>query len=171
MKELILDLRHEFSRHRRLAERAMMQLDDDAFFRRPQNQVNSLALIVKHLSGNLRARWTNFLTNDGETGRDRDAEFVVGPDDTRTHLMAQWDAGWGALEETIESLSQTNSQQIITIRGEPHTVQQALLRGLSHAAYHTGQILYLVRLWKPDAPWLTIAPGKSQSHKASYRNA
>jgi uncharacterized damage-inducible protein DinB len=171
MKELIADLRDEFSRHRRLAERAMAQLDDEEFFRRPQSHVNSVALIVKHLAGNLRWRWTDFLTTDGETGRDRDDEFIVGPHDTRTHLMAQWDAGWGALEETIKSLNQSNLRQSITIRGEPHTVQQALLRGLSHAAYHTGQILYLVRLWKPDAPWLTIAPGESQSHKASYRNA
>jgi len=164
MNELIPDLRHEFRRHRRLAERAMAQLGDDTFFRRPDKQVNPVALIVKHLAGNLRSRWSNFLTNDGETNRNRDDEFVLGPQDTRSHLMAQWDAGWGALEATLESLNPSNRQQIVTIRGEPHTVQQALLRGLTHAAYHTGQILYLVRLWKPDSAWLTIAPGESASH-------
>ena len=171
MLELFADLEHEFKRHRRLAELAMAQLDDDAFFRRPDKQVNPVALIVKHLAGNLRSRWSSFLTSDGEKNRQRDDEFVLGPHDTRAHLMAQWDAGWSALEETLKTLAQSNPQQTVTIRGEPHTVQQALLRGLSHAAYHTGQILYLVRLWKPDAPWLTIAPGESQSHKASYRNA
>jgi hypothetical protein len=169
MKELIADLQHEFRRHRRLAERAMGALEDEAFFRRPQPQVNPVALIVKHLAGNLRARWTGFLTSDGETHRNRDEEFVLGQPDTRVHLMEQWDAGWAALERTLESLKETNPQQIVTIRGEEHTVQQALLRGLSHVAYHTGQILYLARLWKPDAPWLTIAPGESQSHQASYR--
>jgi hypothetical protein len=146
-------------------------LDDEAFFRRPEKQVNPVALIVKHLAGNLRSRWTDFLTNDGETNRNRDDEFVVGPQDTRSSLMLQWDEGWRALEETLKTLDQTNPQKIITIRGEPHSVQQALLRGLAHTAYHTGQILYLVRMWKPDAPWLTIAPGESRSHKAAYRTA
>jgi uncharacterized damage-inducible protein DinB len=165
------DFQHEFSRHRQLAERAMAQLDDDAFFRRPDKQVNPVALIVKHLAGNLRSRWTGFLTNDGDMpSRNRDDEFLVGSDDSRAHLMAQWEAGWSVLEETLKSLKQSDLQQTVMIRGEPHSVQQALLRGLSHAAYHTGQILYLVRLWKPDSAWLTIPPGQSRSHKASYRN-
>ena len=147
----------------------MGELEDEAFFRRPQPQVNPVALIVKHLSGNLRARWTDFLTRDGDSNRDRDDEFVLGPQDTREQLMAQWNVGWGALEAALESLKEANPQQIVTIRGEAHSVQQALLRGLSHAAYHTGQIVYLVRLWKPDAPWLTIAPGERRTHKGSYR--
>jgi uncharacterized damage-inducible protein DinB len=171
MKELIADLQHEFRRHRRLAERAMGALMDEAFFRRPEPQVNPVALIVKHLAGNLRSRWTGFLASDGEKHRNRDDEFVLGPADTREHLMEQWDAGWQALETTLASLNETNPQQIVLIRGEEHTVQQALLRGVTHVAYHTGQILYLARLWKPDAPWLTIAPGGSQSHKGAYRKA
>ena len=170
MKELIADLQHEFRRHRRLAEEAIRQLDDEAFFRRPQKQVNPVALIVKHLAGNLRSRWTDLLSKDGEANRNRDDEFVLGPQDTRSRLMVQWEIGWGALEESLNSLSESDLQKIIAIRGEPHTVQQALLRALSHAAYHTGQILYLVRLWKPDSAWLTIAPGESQRHRASYRN-
>ena len=147
----------------------MAELDDEAFFRRPATQVNAVALIVKHLAGNLRSRWTGFLTSDGEKNRNRDDEFVVAPQDTRSSLMAQWDDGWHALEETLETLDQTDPQTIITIRGETHSVQQALLRGLSHAAYHTGQILYLARMWKPDAPWLTIPPGESKSHTPGYR--
>jgi uncharacterized damage-inducible protein DinB len=171
MNDLIPDFQHEFRRHRQLAERAMAQLDDEAFFRRPEKQVNPVALIVKHLAGNLRSRWTDLLTSDGEMpGRNRDDEFVVGPDDSRSHLMAQWEAGWAALEATLDSLKPSDLEKTITIRGERHSVQQALLRGMSHVAYHTGQILYLVRLWKPDAAWLTIAPGQSLSHKASYRN-
>src|SRR3954470_11620613 len=79
MKELIANLEHEFRRHRRLAERAMSALDDTRFFRKPEPQVNSVALIVKHLAGNLRARWTDFLLRDGDAGRNRDDEFILGP--------------------------------------------------------------------------------------------
>lgn len=170
--QTITDFQHEFRRHRLLAEKAMGQLDDEAFFRRPGEQVNPVALIVKHLAGNLRSRWTDFLTADGDAPtRNRDSEFIVEASDSRSHLMEQWEAGWGALEKTLESLNPSDLGKVITIRGEPHSVQQALLRGLCHAAYHTGQITYLVRLLKPDAAWLTIAPGQSKSHKPSYRSS
>ncbi len=168
---LIADLEHEFHQYRQLAERAMVQLDDEAFFRAPGEHVNSVALIVKHLSGNLLSRWTNFLTTDGDKpSRNRDDEFILSPDDTHSRLMERWQAGWGALEKTLQSLQEIDLQKTITIRGEPHTVQQSLLRGLNHAAYHSGQILYLVRLLKPDATWLTIAPGQSKSHRPGYRS-
>ena len=202
MNELIADLGHEFRRHRQLAERAMAELDDEAFFRRPpppppppsaqqqqqpppaalprESLTNPVAVIVKHLAGNLRSRWTDFLTSDGEKlqgehRRDRDDEFVIGPQDTRARLMGQWAAGWEALEETLASMEASMEasnlvQTTVKIRGENHSVQQALLRGLTHVAYHTGQILYLVRWLKPDAAWLTIAPGKSASHRAAYRS-
>ena len=168
---LIADLEHEFHQYRQLAERAMVQLDDEAFFRPPGEHVNSVALIVKHLSGNLLSRWTNFLTTDGDKpSRNRDDEFILSPDDTHSRLMERWQAGWSALEKTLQSLQEIDLQKTITIRGEPHTVQQSLLRGLNHAAYHSGQILYLVRLLKPDATWLTIAPGQSKSHRPGYRS-
>jgi uncharacterized damage-inducible protein DinB len=168
---LIADLEHEFRQYRQLAERAMVQLDDEAFFRRPGEQVNSVALIVKHLSGNLLSRWTDFLTTDGEKpSRNRDDEFVITPDDTRSQLMERWQAGWSAVANALQSLQDSDLQRTITIRGEPHTAQQALLRGLNHAAYHTGQILYLARFLKSDATWLTIAPGQSKSHRPGYRN-
>jgi uncharacterized damage-inducible protein DinB len=168
---LIGDFQLEFRQYRRLCEQAMAQLDDEAFARRIGEQVNSVALIVKHLSGNLLSRWTDFLTTDGDKpSRNRDNEFVLAPEDTRSQLMDRWQAGWGALENTLQSLTESDLQKSITIRGEPHTVQQSLLRGLSHAAYHTGQILYLVRYLKPDATWLTIAPSQSKSHRPGYRS-
>src|SRR2546421_12523059 len=102
MNDLLTDFRHEFRRHKDLAEKAMSQLSDEKFFQWPGKQVNPVALIVKHLAGNLRSRWSDFLTNDGETNRNRDDEFVLGPQDTRSHLMAQWDVGWGALEASLE---------------------------------------------------------------------
>jgi hypothetical protein len=144
-------------------------LDDQEFFRRPAEHVNPVALIVKHLAGNLASRWTDFLTSDGEkANRNRDGEFLLSEHDTRANLLADWERGWQVLFDTLDSLTESDLDRTVTIRGENHRVSQALLRGLSHAAYHTGQILYLVRLWRPDSPWLTIPPGQSQKRGGSY---
>lgn len=164
------DLLHEFRRHRALAERAMNDLDDKAFFARPVPHVNPIATIVKHLAGNLLSRWTDFLTTDGEKPtRNRDGEFLLTPNDTRERLMHEWNLGWNALLATADVLTDADLDKTITIRGEPHTVYQALVRALTHVAYHTGQILYLVRLLNPTAQWQTIAPGQSAAHRPNYR--
>jgi Protein of unknown function (DUF1572) len=170
MSTLIADLTHEFHRHKDLADRAMTGLTAAAFFQRPGEAVNPIGLIVKHLAGNLRSRWMDFLTTDGDKPtRDRDSEFVLSPDDTQAKLLAAWDRGWATLFNTVAGLTDTDLGKTTTIRGEPHTAQQALVRGLTHAAYHVGQILYVARLLNPDAPYLTIAPGGSQEHKPRYR--
>ena len=172
MSNLIADIRFEFQRHKELAERAMGSLDDETFFRRPGEVVNPIALIVKHLAGNLQSRWSDFLTSDGDKPtRNRDQEFVITPQDTRANLMAQWEAGWSTLLGTIDQLRETDLDKTITIRGEPHSARQALLRSLTHTIYHIGQILYLARWLRPDAKWLTIAPGQSKSHEAGYRKS
>jgi uncharacterized damage-inducible protein DinB len=169
MADLLADLRHDFRRHKDLADRAMAHLDDSEFFRRPAEHVNSVALIVKHLAGNLASRWTDFLTTDGEkASRDRDGEFLLTEQDTRASLLAAWERGWTALFDTFAGLGESDLDKSVTIRGESHRVTQALLRGLSHAAYHAGQILYLVRLWRPDSPWLTVAPGQSRKVRGGY---
>jgi uncharacterized damage-inducible protein DinB len=170
MDALFQDLLHELRRHRSLAEQAMSELDDESFFRPPAPQLNSVAIIVKHLAGNLRSRWTDFLTTDGEkTTRNRDNEFEITSADSRERLMASWNQGWGVLLQTVESLSTTDLDKTVTIRGEPHSARQASLRGMTHIAYHVGQILYLVRLLKPDAAWQTIAPGQSRAYRGEYR--
>ncbi|MCC7083680.1 MAG: DUF1572 family protein [Pirellulales bacterium] len=170
MDHVLTDLVHEFRRHKDLADRAMSSLDDAAFFQRPAEQVNPIALIVKHLAGNLKSRWTDFLTTDGEKPtRNRDGEFIVTPDDTRPALYAAWEQGWQTLFDTLASLQPADLGRLITIRGESQTVCQALIRGLCHVAYHTGQVVYLARLGNAEALWLTIAPGKSQQHQANYR--
>jgi uncharacterized damage-inducible protein DinB len=167
---LLQDLVHEFHRHKSLADRATSALDDAAFFHRPADQVNPIALIVKHLAGNLKSRWTDFLTTDGEKPtRNRDSEFVLTDQDTRTALTSAWEQGWQTLLNTLASLQPADLEKSITIRGESQTAYQALIRGLCHVAYHTGQITYLARVGNANAPWLTIAPGKSQQHEASYR--
>jgi uncharacterized damage-inducible protein DinB len=170
MSDLLADLTHEFRRHKSLADRALAALDDQDFFRRPAEHVNSVALIVKHLAGNLVSRWTDFLTSDGEKpNRDRDREFILMDQDTRTTLLTAWERGWQALLDTVAGLSAADLERTVTIRGEGHTVRQALLRGATHIAYHTGQILYLVRLLRPDSAWLTVAPGQSKGLPGTYR--
>lgn len=169
MGDLLADVRYEFRHSKDMADRAMAQLDDQQFFRRPADHMNPVAVIVKHLAGNLASRWRDFLSGDGEAaGRDRDGEFLLSDRDTRQSLLAAWEGGWQALFDTLERMQESDLEKFVTIRGEQHSVPQALLRGLSHAAYHTGQILYLVRLWRPDGPWLTIAPGQSRSARGAY---
>jgi uncharacterized damage-inducible protein DinB len=170
MNDFLADLHHEFQRHKSLAERAMAQLDDRDFFRRPGELVNPVALVVKHLAGNMASRWTEFLTTDGEKpSRDRDAEFLLTEDDTRENLMAAWERGWATLFETLAKLTDHDLPARVTIRGEPHTALQALLRGMTHVAYHTGQVAYLARLLRPDSTWLTIPPGQSRNVPGAYR--
>ena len=171
MGDLLADLTHEFRRHKDLADRAMAGLEDEQFFHRPGESVNPIALIVKHLGGNLASRWSDFLTTDGnKPSRDRDGEFLLTEQDTRANLLAAWERGWRTLFDTLDSLQASDLEKTVTIRGEAHTVVQALLRGVTHAAYHTGQILYVDRLLCPDGGWLTIAPGQSRSHqRGAYR--
>jgi hypothetical protein len=126
-----------------------------------------VAIIVKHLAGNLKSRWTDFLTSDGDKPwRDRDGEFLIGPDDTRARLVAAWEEGWAALSGTLSTLGEADILKPITIRGEKHTVLQAIQRSLGHVSYHVGQILYVARLVN-EGPWqwITIPPGQSQRFK------
>ena len=166
MSSLIADVTDEFRRYKGQADKAMAELPDETFFRKPGEVVNPVALIVKHMAGNLASRWTDFLTTDGEKpARDRDGEFVLIPADTRASLLAAWERGWGILFATLGGLTEVDLDRTVTVRGEPHRVQQALLRGLNHAVYHVGQILYLARMFNPGGTWLTIPPGQSRTYK------
>ena len=172
MNDFLEDVRHEFRRHKGLADRAMAGLDDDQFFHRPGPLVNPIALIVKHLAGNMVSRWTDFLTSDGEkTTRDRDGEFLLTEADTRAHLMADWERGWSILFDALAGLTDEDLGRTVTIRGEPHSVRQALMRGMTHVAYHIGQILYLARLIRPESDWLTVPPGQSRGLPGAYRRS
>ena len=170
MDDFLDDVRHEFRRHKGLADRAMQPLDDDQFFHRPGTLVNPIALIVKHLAGNMASRWTDFLTTDGEKpSRDRDGEFLLTDSDTRVELMASWERGWSTLFGTLEGMSDSDLGRKVTIRAEPQSARQALMRGMTHVAYHTGQIVYLARLIRPESPWLTVPPGASRGIPGAYR--
>ena len=158
------------TRYRRMIDAAVRQLSDEAFFARPKKHVHSVAVLVRHLGGNLQSRWTNFLTEDGEKpNRNRDQEFEDWPDD-RDALMAYFDAGWQCLTDTLDSLSADELTRTVTIRGEPLAVPQAILRSLTHTSYHVGQLLLVARLMHDDDgswEWLTIPPGGSEAHDAA----
>lgn len=162
MGSLIEDARDEFLKYKTLAEKAMGGLDDQAFFERLGPPCNPIALIVKHMGGNLRSRWTDLLTSDGEKpNRNREGEFAIFETDTRASLMAGWEEGWATLLRALDDLSDADLGREVLIRGEKHTGQQAILRALNHAAYHVGQVMYVARLLRPDSEWATIAPGGS----------
>jgi hypothetical protein len=158
------DVLFSFGKQKQMGEKAFGQLQDDEFFRSPAEGSNSVAVIVKHLAGNLKSRWTDFLTSDGEKPwRDRDNEFLIGPRDSRPSLLAAWEKGWEVLLETLGSLREGDLLREVTIRSEKHTVLQAIDRSLTHSAYHAGQILYVARLVKSGSwEWITVAPGQSQ---------
>jgi uncharacterized protein DUF1572 len=155
-----------FRSYRKLAEQALEQVGDEAFFFTPDAESNSIALIVKHVGGNLRSRWTDVLTTDGEKpDRHRDDEFLVAGTDTRDHLMGIWRRGWDRAEETVASLQPADVMREITIRGKSLTVLQAFNRSLTHVAYHVGQIVYEAKHLRGEA-WknLSIPRGKSAEY-------
>ena len=161
------DIRFSFRKQKELAEKAFRQVKDQGFFQKPGDHSNSIAIIIKHVAGNLVSRWTDFLTTDGDKPwRDRDAEFIIGPDDTRERLMAAWEAGWAALFQTLSNLQEADLLKTVTIRREEHTVFQAVHRSLTHTSYHVGQIVYLSRLLTKEGwQWITVPPGQSRQVK------
>ena len=128
------------------AEKAIAQVDDSQFFALLDEDANSIALIMKHVAGNMRSRWTDFLTTDGEKpDRHRDTEFEQERGDTRDAIVARWNAGWDVLFNAISSLHPTDLGKTVTIRNEPHTVVQAINRQVSHYSSHVGQIVLLAK--------------------------
>jgi len=157
------DVLFEFRKSRRLAEKAMDQVSDLEFFAVMDAETNSIAVIVKHLAGNMRSRWTDFLTSDGEKpDRNRDTEFVIEPADTRDSLVARWAAGWQLVTDAITPLGDEDLLRMVVIRTEPHTVIQAINRQLTHYAYHAGQIVLVARHFRA-AEWKTLSIARGQS--------
>jgi hypothetical protein len=152
-----------FRYYKKLAERAMAQLTDGQLVAVLDDEANSVAVLVKHMTGNMRSRWTGFLVSDGEKpDRKRDLEFVD-PPPTRKALMAAWEAGWDAMFSALEPLSEDDLARTVFIRGEAHSVMQAINRQVAHYSYHCGQIVLLAKHlnhggWKP----LTVPRGMSE---------
>ena len=161
-KIVLDDIDLTFRKQKELAERAIAQVDDDEFFRTIDDESNSIAIIVKHVGGNLRSRWTDFLASDGEKpDRDRDGEFVVA-EDTRAAVMETWNAGWQALFTTFESLRPSDLSAVVRIRSEEMTAVAAMHRAVAHVAQHAGQIVLLAKHFRSsDWKTLSIPRGKS----------
>jgi len=151
-----------FRYYKKLGERAIEQVPEGQLFAQLDDESNSIAIIVKHMAGNMRSRWTDFLTSDGEKpDRNRESEFEDAPA-TREALMQLWDQGWALVFGALEPLSDADLGRTVTIRGEAHSVMQAINRQIGHYALHCGQIIFLAKHWQ-GANWksLSIPRGKS----------
>lgn len=157
------DALRTFRDYKKLAERAFEQVDDEHFFRTIDDESNSIAVNMKHMAGNMLSRWTDFLTSDGEKpNRDRDMEFVMLPRTTKAEMIAYWDKGWQSVFDAVEPLTPDDLLRTVTIRGQDHTVVQAINRQLSHYAYHVGQIVYLAKHFRAS-DWQTLSVPKNKS--------
>lgn len=160
-------VKKQFAYYQMLGEKTMAQLSDEQLFICLNEESNSIAMIVKHLWGNMLSRWTNFRTTDGEkTWRNREAEFE-NDINTRDELMSKWNEGWKCLYDALDSITEADLEQIIYIRNQGHSIMEAINRQLAHYPYHIGQIVFLGKIFK-NTGWqsLSIPRGQSQSFNA-----
>lgn len=156
------DVVRTFRNYKKLAERAIEQVSDEEFFRQIDPEANSIAVLVKHIAGNLHSRWRDFLITDGEKpDRHRDTEFEL-INETREELMHFWETGWQTLFDSVEPLTVEDFARTVTIRGEPHSVPEAINRQLSHYASHIGQIVLLAKHYR-SAEWKTLSVPRNRS--------
>jgi hypothetical protein len=158
--------------YKTLADKALEQVSDEEFFRPPEPESNSIAIIVKHINGNLLSRWTDFLTTDGEKeSRDRDGEFEMDKIE-RSQLMQMWERSWQCLFSSLEALTPDDLGKIVTIRSEPHSVLEAIHRTMAHISSHVGQIVFIAKMFK-SGQWqtLTIAKRKSKEFNETMNRA
>jgi hypothetical protein len=157
-----------FRYYKSLADRAMAQVSDEQLLAVLDCEMNSIAVIVKHMAGNMRSRWTDFLTSDGEKpDRNRDSEFSD-PPETRAALLESWEEGWRRLFGALEPLSEPDLQRTVTIRGEAHSVMQAINRQVAHYSYHCGQIVMLAKHFKHEE-WRSLSVPRRQSAEFNRR--
>ena len=167
--EYVEEVTRQFRGLKKTADRALAQVSEADFFVTLDPESNSLALIVKHLAGNMRSRWTDFLASDGEKpDRRRDSEFALEDGDTREALMHRWEEGWALTFSAIGPLSAEDFRRTVEIRGQPHSILKAINRQVAHYAYHVGQLVFLAKHFA-GSRWetLSIARGKSDEFKKS----
>jgi len=158
-----------FRDYKKLAESAFAQISDEDFFKTIDEESNSIAVNVKHMAGNMLSRWTDFLTTDGEKPeRDRDIEFVMLSGTTRDEMLAYWEKGWQCVFDAVEPLGPDDLMRPVKIRGQDHTVIQALNRQLAHYAYHTGQIVFLAKHFK-SSDWQSLSVPRNRSAEFNAR--
>jgi hypothetical protein len=152
-----------FRDYKKLAEGAFAQISDEDFFKTLDEESNSIAVNMKHMAGNMLSRWTDFLTTDGEKPeRNRDIEFVMLPGTTKDDMLAYWEKGWKCVFDAVEPLQPDDLMRTIRIRGQDHTVIQAINRQLAHYAYHIGQIVYLAKHFK-SGEWESLSVPRNRS--------
>ncbi|MDQ7012925.1 MAG: DUF1572 family protein [Planctomycetota bacterium] len=157
----------ELRKQKQWAEHAVTQVPDDKLHATIAPGTNAVSVVMKHLAGSLRSRFTDFLTTDGEKDwRNRDAEFALG-NESREEVLVIWNRGWQTAIDAIEALTEADLARTVTIRSQPHTVPEAVTRAIAHCAYHTGQIMLISRILVGNERWnwATIAPGKSEEFR------
>jgi len=165
------EARRQMNGHKHLGEGALSQLSDTDFFVALDKESNSIAVIVKHLAGNMRSRFVDFLTSDGEKpDRHRDQEFELGPSTTRADVMNWWEAGWGHVMSALEGLKPQDVTKTVFIRHEPHSVLQAVNRQIAHYAYHVGQLVFLAKHLHADE-WRTLSVPRGKSEEFNRKMA
>ncbi len=168
----LADAIRTFRDYKKLAEGAFGQIDDDDFFKTLDPESNSVAVNIKHMAGNMISRWTDFLTTDGEKPeRDRDMEFEMLPGTTKADMLAYWEQGWKCVFDAVEPLRPADLMRTVRIRGQDHTLIQAINRQLAHYAYHVGQIVFLAKHFK-SSEWqsLSVPRNKSAEFNAKLQN-
>lgn len=155
----------EFRKLKTQADRAIAQVRPEDLFRTLDDEANSIAILMKHIAGNMRSRWTNFLTTDGEkSDRNRDSEFVIDDSETPESVKQRWEAGWKLLFDNLQALQPADLDRSVIIRGEPQTVPEAIFRQMTHYASHVGQILLLAKHYAGDR-WQTLSVPRGQSEQ------
>src|SRR5215470_7571393 len=157
------DSRSAMRAYKKLAEKALVQIKDEEFFVTLDDESNSVAVVMKHMAGNMISRWTDFLTSDGEKpDRNRDMEFVIDATTTKDDVLAYWERGWKCVIDAIEPLTLEDFEKTVLIRGEKHTIVQAINRQLMHYAYHIGQIVFLAKHFR-SAEWTSLSVPRNRS--------
>ena len=164
------DATQQFAKYKLMAERAMDQVNEKQLFSVPYEDGNSIAIVAKHMAGNMFSRWTDFMTTDGEKeNRNRDDEFEMDEAWGRRELMAYWNRGWDCLFDALAPLEASDLEDTVTIRGESHSVVRAISRQMTHYAYHIGQIVLLARYYSGDN-WRSLSIPRGQSKPFNAAN-
>lgn len=159
------DSRKAMRAYKKLAEKALDQMKDDEYFVQLDEESNSVAVVMKHMAGNMFSRWTDFLTSDGEKpNRNRDYEFVILPETTKDEVQDYWERGWQCVFDALDPLQIEDLEKKVYIRGEEHTVVQAINRQLMHYAYHIGQIVFLAKHFRATG-WNSLSIPRNRSIK------
>jgi hypothetical protein len=163
VEQYLADVISSFRAYKKLAEKALAQVSDDELFATVDDESNSIAVIMKHMAGNMISRWTDFLTTDGEKpDRNRDMEFVITPDSTKEDLFSYWNRGWQTVIAALKPLSEADFDKRVLIRGQEHSIIEAVNRQMTHYAYHIGQIVFLAKHFR-GSDWKSLSIPRNRS--------